>query len=73
MSLLRLIARLDIKGANVVKGVQMEGLRVVGKPEEMAKRFQENPDDTLDDFCPYEEGYKVGKLKFKGDEPPISI
>lgn len=35
----RLIARLDIKGANVVKGIQCEGLRVVGKPAEMARRY----------------------------------
>ena len=47
MSLLRLIARLDIKGANVVKGVQMEGLRVVGKPEEMAKHYAESGADEI--------------------------
>ena len=47
MSLLRLIARLDIKGANVVKGVQMEGLRVVGKPEEMAQRYAESGADEI--------------------------
>lgn len=39
MSLLRLIARLDIKGPNVVKGLQMEGLRVVGKPESLALKY----------------------------------
>src|SRR3990167_9203573 len=47
MSLLRLIARLDIKGSNVVKGVQMEGLRVVGKPEEMAQRYAESGADEI--------------------------
>lgn len=47
MSLLRIIARLDIKGANVVKGVQMEGLRVVGKPAEMAKRYAEEGADEI--------------------------
>jgi len=47
MSLLRLIARLDIKGSNVVKGIQMEGLRVVGKPEEMAKRYAEEGADEI--------------------------
>lgn len=35
----RLIARLDIKGPNVIKGVHLEGLRVVGKPDEMARRY----------------------------------
>ena len=47
MSLLRLIARLDIKGANVVKGIQMEGLRIVGKPAEMAKRYAEEGADEI--------------------------
>ena len=47
MSLLRLIARLDIKGQNVVKGVQMEGLRVVGKPEVLAKKYAEEGADEL--------------------------
>ena len=47
MSLLRLIARLDIKGPNVVKGIQMEGLRVVGKPSELAKRYAESGADEI--------------------------
>lgn len=37
----RVIARLDIKGPNVIKGVRMEGLRVVGQPDEMARRYAE--------------------------------
>lgn len=47
MSLLRLIARLDIKGPNVVKGIQMEGLRVVGQPAELARRYAEDADEIL--------------------------
>lgn len=47
MSLLRLIARLDIKGPNVVKGIHMEGLRVVGRPEELARRYAEEGADEL--------------------------
>lgn len=35
----RLIARLDIKGPNVVKGIHLEGLRVVGQPRELARRY----------------------------------
>jgi cyclase len=35
----RVIARLDIKGANVVKGIQFECLRVVGKPDKMAEEY----------------------------------
>lgn len=41
MSLLRFIARLDIKGPNVVKGIRMEGLRVVGKPDDLALKYQD--------------------------------
>jgi cyclase len=47
VSLLRLIARLDIKGQAVVKAVQFEGLKVVGKPEEMAQRYAESGADEI--------------------------
>ena len=47
MSLLRLIARLDIKGRNVVKGICFEGLRVVGDPAEMAQRYAEDGADEI--------------------------
>lgn len=47
MSLLRLIARLDIKGQNVVKGIQFEGLRVVGKPDELATKYANEGADEL--------------------------
>lgn len=43
----RVIARLDIKGANVVKGVHLEGLRVVGKPGELARRYYEQGVDEI--------------------------
>ena len=36
---MRVIARLDIKGPNVVKTVRTEGLRVVGNPEVLAKNI----------------------------------
>jgi cyclase len=36
---IRVIPRLDIKGPNLVKGVHLEGLRVLGKPEEFARRY----------------------------------
>ena len=35
----RVIARLDIKGKNLIKPVRMEGLRIVGDPNEYAKRY----------------------------------
>jgi imidazole glycerol-phosphate synthase subunit HisF len=43
----RLIARLDIKGPNLIKGVHLEGLRVVGSPEEFARRYYEEGADEL--------------------------
>lgn len=43
----RLIPRLDIKGPNVVKGIHLEGLRVVGRPNEMAKYYYESGADEL--------------------------
>jgi len=33
MTSVRLIARLDIKGPNLIKGIQLEGLRVFGDPQ----------------------------------------
>lgn len=44
---LRLIGRLDIKGPNVVKGVRLEGLRVVGNPRDMARRYYEQGIDEI--------------------------
>src|SRR5262245_9842162 len=35
----RIIARLDIKAPNLVKGIQLEGLRVMGDPAEHAVRY----------------------------------
>jgi cyclase len=39
MSSVRLIARLDIKGPNLIKGVHLEGLRVIGAPNDYALRY----------------------------------
>jgi len=44
---IRVIARLDIKGHNVIKGIQLEGLRVVGKPEVLAPRYYEQGADEI--------------------------
>jgi cyclase len=45
---IRLIARLDIKSSNLIKGVQLEGLRVVGNPHEYAnKYFNEGIDEII--------------------------
>lgn len=47
MSNTRLIARLDVKGPNLIKGIHLEGLRVIGKPNEYAKRYYEQGADEL--------------------------
>lgn len=43
----RLVARLDIKGPNLIKGVHLEGLRVIGDPQEHARRYYEQGADEL--------------------------
>jgi cyclase len=43
----RLIARLDVKGPNLVKGVHMEGLRVLGDPAEHAVRYYQDGIDEI--------------------------
>lgn len=47
MSNIRLIARLDIKGPNLIKGVHLEGLRVMGSPNEHALRYYLQGADEL--------------------------
>jgi len=42
-----MIARLDIKGPNLIKGIHLEGLRVVGDPQEYARRYYEAGADEL--------------------------
>jgi imidazole glycerol-phosphate synthase subunit HisF len=44
---IRLIARLDIKGPNVIKGIHLEGLRVIGSPAEIARRYYEQGVDEI--------------------------
>ena len=43
----RLIARLDIKGKNLIKGVHLEGLRVVGSPSKYAMDYYKQGADEL--------------------------
>ena len=43
----RIIPRLDIKGKNLIKGVRMEGLRVLGDPHEFALRYYHAGADEL--------------------------
>ncbi len=43
----RVIPRLDIKGPNLVKGIHLEGLRVLGKPWDFALKYYNNGADEL--------------------------
>ncbi|WP_298380409.1 imidazole glycerol phosphate synthase cyclase subunit [Azospirillum sp.] len=47
MANLRLIARLDIKGPNLIKGIHLEGLRVIGDPQDFATRYYRDGIDEL--------------------------
>jgi len=47
VSNVRLIPRLDIKGPNLIKGIHLEGLRVVGDPQVFATRYYEAGADEL--------------------------
>lgn len=45
---IRLIARLDVKGPNLIKGIHLEGLRVIGDPNEYAlKYYNEGVDEII--------------------------
>jgi len=43
----RIIPRLDIKGPNLVKGIHLEGLRVLGKPEDFAQLYYKQGADEI--------------------------
>ena len=43
----RIIARLDIKNSDLVKGVNLEGLRVLGKPEEFSDLYYKEGADEI--------------------------
>lgn len=43
----RLIARLDIKGPNLIKGIHLEGLRKIGDPQVHARRYYEEGADEI--------------------------
>lgn len=47
MKTVRIIPRLDIKGPNLVKGIHLEGLRVLGKPSDFAKYYYQQGADEL--------------------------
>jgi len=44
---LRIVARLDVKAPNLVKGVRLEGLRILGAPSDFAARYYANGADEI--------------------------
>lgn len=44
---IRLIPRLDVKGTKLIKGINLEGLRVLGDPQVFARRYYEQGADEL--------------------------
>ncbi len=45
---MRIISRLDVKGKNLIKGINLEGLRVLGDPNEFAvKYYSQGADEIL--------------------------
>lgn len=44
---MRVIARLDIKNEFVIKGIQLEGLRKVGNPNELARSYYDHGIDEI--------------------------
>ena len=47
MRSIRVIPRLDIKGSNVIKGVHLEALRIVGDPHQLATKYYKEGADEL--------------------------
>lgn len=44
---IRIIPKLDIKGPNLIKGINFEGLRVLGKPEDFALKYYKDGADEI--------------------------
>lgn len=47
MATIRLIARLDVKAPNLIKGIHLEGVRKIGDPHEHAKRYYDAGIDEI--------------------------
>lgn len=47
MRSVRLIPRLDVKAPNLIKGIQLEGLRVIGDPNEHARKYYDAGADEI--------------------------
>jgi len=47
MSRVRLISRLDIKGSNLIKGINLEGLRIIGDAQEYSNKYYSQGIDEI--------------------------
>ena len=47
MTIPRLVARLDVKAPNLIKGVQLEGLRKIGDPNQFAQQYYHDGIDEI--------------------------
>lgn len=47
MSKIRIAARIDVKNEHVIKGIHLEGLRKIGDPNIIAKKYYENGIDEI--------------------------
>ena len=47
MDFKRLIARIDVKGENLVKGMNLEGLKILGKPWDFSKYYYNKKIDEI--------------------------
>lgn len=47
MASVRVIARLDIKGSSLIKGIHLEGIRRVGDPNTFAQNYYDQGIDEL--------------------------
>ena len=47
LDLIRVISRIDIKGANVIKGVSFEGLRILGNPKSIIQKYYNEGIDEI--------------------------
>ena len=47
MNNLRIIPRLDVKGPNLVKGINLEGLRIIGDPEFYSEKYYNEGADEI--------------------------
>ena len=47
MSEPRIIARLDIKNSNLIKSINLEGLKIIGDPNEYARKYYTGGADEI--------------------------